>query len=62
LGERFCHTQQVVTTFSSYGKVAHQRQTELIRGLAQLTEPDARDGEAIERAVRILQNARQRVH
>jgi hypothetical protein len=70
LGERLCRTpeefkawsqslghEQVLTTFSSYGEVTHQRRAELIT-----TEPDARDGEAIERSVRILQNARQRVH
>ena len=46
LGERMCRTpeefkawsqnlghEQVLTTFSSYGQVAHERQAELIRGL-----------------------------
>ena len=73
LGERLCRTpeefkawsqnlahEQVLTTFSSYGQVAPHRQAELIRALDRPAHADARDGEAIENAMRIIQDAIQR--
>jgi integrase len=75
LGERLCQTpeefkawsqnlghEQVLTTFSSYGEVAHHRQAELIRQLDRTVRVDARDGAAIEKAMQIIQNAIQRPH
>jgi integrase/recombinase XerD len=74
LGERVCRTpeefkawsqnlghEQVLTTFSSYGQVAHDRQAELIRGLGR---PDSHPlkNEAIDQVMRILENARHHPH
>ena len=73
LGERVCCTpeefkawsqnlghEQVLTTFSSYGKVARERQAELIRGMKE-GAGRAVNGEAIERAIRLLQGTRHQV-
>jgi integrase/recombinase XerD len=70
LGERVCRTpeefkawsqnlghEQVLTTFSSYGQVAHDRQAELIRGLGR-TDSHLLKGEAIDQLMRFLENAR----
>jgi integrase len=70
LGERFCRTaeewkawsqnlghENVLTTFTSYGAVAYQRQGEIIRGLAERqedghSEADERIAEAVFRKLR----------
>ena len=75
LGERLCRTpeefkawsqnlghEQVLTTFSSYGEVAHQRQAELIRGLDRAAHGDAHDGAAVAKAMQIIQDAIHRPH
>jgi integrase len=71
LGQRICHTpeefkawsqnlghEQVLTTFSSYGQVARERQAELIRRLAQPSGPgnDNGSGKVIEQFMRLLQD------
>jgi integrase/recombinase XerD len=74
LGERVCRTpeefkawsqnlghEQVLTTFSSYGQVAHDRQAELIRGLCK-TDSHPLKGEAIDQVMRFLENARHQPH
>ena len=74
LGERLCRTaeefkawsqnlghDQVLTTFSSYGQVAYERQAELIRGLGK---PDDHilKGEAIDQLMLLLEHARHHPH
>ncbi len=74
LGERVCRTpeefkawsqnlghEQVLTTFSSYGQVADDRQAELIRGLGR-TDSHPLKGEAIDQVMRFLENARHHPH
>jgi integrase len=74
LGERVCRTpeefkawsqnlghEQVLTTFSSYGQVAYERQAELIRGLGR-TDSQPLKGEAIDQLMRFLENARHHPH
>ena len=61
-GARNLGHEQVLTTFSSYGEVAHHRQAELIRGLDRPAHGDAPTAAAIEKALRTLQNAIQRPH
>ena len=73
LGERICHTpeefkawsqnlghEQVLTTFSSYGQVARERQAELIRRLAQPSGPgnDNGNGKVIKQFMQFLQDRR----
>ena len=73
LGERLCHTpevfkawsqnlghEQVLTTFSSYGQVAGDRQAELIRRLAQRPETGVPDGKMIEQLLQLLQDRKYR--
>jgi integrase/recombinase XerD len=68
LGERLCRTpeefkawsqnlghEQVLTTFSSYGQVAGDRQAELIRRLGQRQEADTPKAAMIERLIQVLQ-------
>ena len=70
LGERLCGTaeefkawsqnlghEQVLTTFSSYGQVAHERQAQIIRTMAERPEQPV-NAEAIERAIRLLESTR----
>jgi integrase len=67
LGERLCRTpeefkawsqnlghEQVLTTFSSYGQVAADRQAELIRRLGQRHEADTPKAAMIERLIQVL--------
>lgn len=67
LGERVCHTpeefkawsqnlghEKVLTTFSSYGEVAHLRQAAIIRGLAR---PRKRDTRLVDLAHEIIAEA-----
>src|SRR5262245_26092418 len=67
LGQRTCRTpeefkawsqnlghEQVLTTFASYGQVAHERQAELIRGLGN-TNPHRLNSEAIDQVMRYLE-------
>jgi hypothetical protein len=42
----------VLTTFSSYGEVAAERQTDIIRQLAQPIDPDSRFDEILKQLVR----------
>jgi integrase len=71
LGERLCRTpeefkawsqnlghEQVLTTFSSYGQVAADRQADLIRRIGSRPEPEDSDVEMIERAIQLLQDSR----
>ena len=71
LGERLCRTpeefkawsqnlghEQVLTTFSSYGQVATDRQAELIRHLAQRHETGAPKMEMIDRMIQALQEGK----
>jgi integrase len=73
LGERLCGTpeqfkawsqnlghEQVLTTFSSYGEVAHHRQAELIRGLGARADNEPLNGEVIDQMMRLLQRAKHR--
>jgi len=73
LGERTCRTpeefkawsqnlghEQVLTTFSSYGQVGHERQAELIRSLTSTVDRPP-NGEAIEQVRRLLEDARHRL-
>ena len=68
LGERLCRTpeefkawsqnlghEQVLTTFSSYGQVAADRQAELILRLGQRHEADTPKAAMIERLIQVLQ-------
>ena len=68
LGERLCHTpeefkawsqnlghEQVLTTFSSYGQVAVDRQAELIRRLGQRQGRDTPKAAMIEKLIQVLQ-------
>ena len=65
LGEKLCRTpeqfkawsqnlghEKVLTTFSSYGEVASERQREIIRELAQPTEPDPQLQEILKQLMR----------
>jgi integrase len=65
LGEKLCRTpeqfkawsqnlghEKVLTTFSSYGEVAAERQTDIIRQLAQSIDPDPQFEEILKRLVR----------
>src|SRR5262245_49686494 len=74
LGERLCRTpeefkafsqnlghEQVLTTFSSYGQVASDRQAELIRRLDQRRDTDAPNGKIIEQFVQFLQDGKYRL-
>jgi integrase len=71
LGERLCRTpeefkawsqnlghEQVLTTFSSYGHVAADRQAQLIRHLAQRREAGVPKTEMIDRMIQALQEGR----
>ena len=71
LGERICRTpeefkawsqnlghEQVLTTFSSYGQVAADRQAELIRRLGQRQEADTPKAAMIERLIQVLQDGK----
>jgi len=71
IGERMCRTpeefkawsqnlghEQVLTTFSSYGQVASDRQAELLRGMAQREETDAPNSEMLEQLMKLLQSRR----
>jgi integrase/recombinase XerD len=71
LGERLCRTpeefkawsqnlghEQVLTTFSSYGQVAGDRQAELIRRIGQRKQSDAPNAEIIEQAIQLLQDGK----
>jgi integrase/recombinase XerD len=71
LGERICRTpeefkawsqnlghEQVLTTFSSYGQVAADRQAELIRRLGQRQEADIPKAAMIERLIQVLQDGK----
>jgi integrase len=71
LGERLCRTpeefkawsqnlghEQVLTTFSSYGEVAADRQAELIRRLAQRRESGTPKAEMIDRMIQVLQDGK----
>src|SRR5215470_3329648 len=73
LGERLCRTpeefkawsqnlghEQVLTTFSSYGQVAADRQAELIRRLTQRQEGGVPDGNMIEQILQLLQDRKYR--
>jgi hypothetical protein len=68
LGERLCRTpeefkawsqnlghEQVLTTFSSYGQVAVDRQAELIRRLGRRQGRDTPKATMIERLIQVLQ-------
>ena len=68
LGERLCHTPEefkawsqnlghetVLTTFSSYGEVARDRQAKLIRQLGQMTSRPDFPKEALEQVLRYAQ-------
>ena len=72
LGERLCRTpeefkawsqnlghEQVLTTFSSYGQVAADRQAELIRRLAQRGESGTPKAEMIDRMIQLLKDEKQ---
>jgi integrase/recombinase XerD len=65
LGEKLCRTpeefkawsqnlghEKVLTTFSSYGEVAAERQTDIIRRLAQPIDPDSQFDEILKQLVR----------
>jgi hypothetical protein len=71
LGERLCRTpeefkawsqnlghEQVLTTFSSYGQVAADRQAELIRRLGQRQGTSAPKAEMIDRMIQLLQDGK----
>jgi integrase/recombinase XerD len=71
LGERLCRTpeefkawsqnlghEQVLTTFSSYGQVASNRQAELLRSMGQRRETSAPDSEMLEQLMKLLQSRR----
>src|SRR6476660_6926830 len=71
LGERLCRTpeefkawsqnlghEQVLTTFSSYGQVAAERQAALIRRLAQRQGTNTPKAEMIDRMIQALQEGR----
>ena len=71
LGERLCRTpeefkawsqnlghEQVLTTFSSYGQVAADRQAELIRRLGQRQGASAPKAEMIDRMIQLLQDGK----
>ena len=53
--------EQVLTTFSSYGQVAQDRQAELIRGLGRI-DSHTLQGEAMDEMMRFLENARHPPH
>ena len=74
LGERLCSTpeqfkawsqnlghEQVLTTFSSYGEVAHHRQAELIRGLRAQPDNEPLNTEVIDQMMRLIQRAKHRL-
>jgi len=48
--------EQVMTTFSSYGEVAADRQAELIRRLAQRGESGTPKAEMIDRMIQLLED------
>jgi len=71
LSERLCRTpeefkawsqnlghEQVLTTFSSYGQVASNRQAELIRQLGQRRGTNTPKAEVIERMIQVLQDGK----
>jgi integrase len=71
IGERLCRTpeefkawsqnlghEQVLTTFSSYGEVAGNRQAELLRSMRQRQETSAPDTEMLEQLMKLLQSRR----
>lgn len=73
LGERLCRTPEefkawsqnlghetVLTTFSSYGQVAGSRQAELIRQLGSSSDRPPQLDRAIDQAVKLLQEVKQR--
>ena len=73
LGERLCHTPEefkawsqnlghetVLTTFSSYGEVARDRQAKLIRQLGQVSSQPAYPTEAFEQLLRYVQTQHSR--
>jgi hypothetical protein len=70
LGERVCRTpeqfkawsqnlghEKVLTTFSSYGEVAAERQRDIIRELARPMEPDHQFHEILKQPMRATQRA-----
>ena len=72
-GERLCHTPEefkawsqnlghetVLTTFSSYGEVARDRQAKLIRQLGQMSSQPAYPTEAFEQVLRYVQTQHDR--
>ena len=69
IGERMCRTpeefkawsqnlghEQVLTTFSSYGQVASDRQAELLRNIGRRRETGAQNPEILERLMKLLQS------
>jgi integrase len=69
IGERMCRTpeefkawsqnlghEQVLTTFSSYGQVAGDRQAELLRNIGRRRETGAQNPEILERLMKLLQS------
>jgi integrase len=71
LGQQLCRTpeefkawsqnlghEQVLTTFSSYGHVAADRQADLIRHIGSRPDSEETKAEAIERAIKLLQDSR----
>jgi integrase/recombinase XerD len=73
LGERLCHTpeefkawsqnlghEKVLTTFSSYGEVARDRQAKLIRKLGQMSSQPSYPKEAFEQVLHYVQTQHDR--
>ena len=71
LGERICHTPEqfkawsqnlghetVLTTFSSYGEIARERQAELIRQLGQVKSQTTVSKDALDTLLRFIQEQR----
>jgi integrase/recombinase XerD len=75
LGEKLCRTpeefkawsqnlghEKVLTTFSSYGEVAAERQTDIIRQLAQPIDPDSQFDEILKQLVRATKQPTREPH
>ena len=75
LGERLCRTPEefkawsqnlghetVLTTFSSYGEVARERQANLIRQLGQVKSPTTYPKDALDQLLRFLQTQHSGLH